>query len=374
MAPEEVPPLRPEYLPRPYSWQVYRDSQNPNNPYNLIDAARRVRELQGAPPTPENMASSNANSGISPGFGGRIPAGTARTAQAPQTFAAPPPAPRVPELHLSTDDVRDLFLIVELSQQQAPARFLKEDAQGGLALEVSLAWSDAFDGRFRAAAPEARGPVVLFTVLAHRADAFHPNFTFVQDHDTFRPRIDDPAQMGILEGTLGEIGAEEVVLGYVVLPDRMDPGPLLGRLLERPPDRDRPPPLGEAPGRPFEPPGRFFERLARSPPRRAWSSSFLRSAAVSSREPPTGIFPSESGPMRVRTRRRTGWPRRSSERRICRLRPSIRVSSKLETSERGRCRRRSTRAGAVISPSPRSTPSARRRASPSRSFPATSTR
>ncbi len=223
VAPEEVPPLRPEYLPRPYSWQVYRDSQNPNNPYNLIDAARRVRELQGAPPTPENMASSNANSGISPGFGGRIPAGTARTAQAPQTFAAPPPAPRVPELHLSTDDVRDLFLIVELSQQQAPARFLKEDAQGGLALEVSLAWSDAFDGRFRAAAPEARGPVVLFTVLAHRADAFHPNFTFVQDHDTFRPRIDDPAQMGILEGTLGEIGAEEVVLGYVVLPDRMDP-------------------------------------------------------------------------------------------------------------------------------------------------------
>ena len=44
--PDEVPPIRPEYLPQPYAWKVYNESQNPNNPYNLIDAARAVRELR----------------------------------------------------------------------------------------------------------------------------------------------------------------------------------------------------------------------------------------------------------------------------------------------------------------------------------------
>jgi carbon-monoxide dehydrogenase large subunit len=31
-------------LPRPYAWEVFNQQQNPNNPYNLIDAARQVRE------------------------------------------------------------------------------------------------------------------------------------------------------------------------------------------------------------------------------------------------------------------------------------------------------------------------------------------
>jgi len=47
VAPSDVPPLRPEYLSRPYTWQVYREGANPNNPYNLIDAARRVRAMRG---------------------------------------------------------------------------------------------------------------------------------------------------------------------------------------------------------------------------------------------------------------------------------------------------------------------------------------
>ena len=33
------PPLKPEFLPRPYGWEVFNRESDPNNPYNLIDAA-----------------------------------------------------------------------------------------------------------------------------------------------------------------------------------------------------------------------------------------------------------------------------------------------------------------------------------------------
>jgi hypothetical protein len=215
VAPDEVPPLRPEYLPRPYSWQVYRESQNPNNPYNLIDSARRVRELQGAPPVGDGLQAAGGTPGAPGG-------GAASTVSSPP-FTSAPPVPSTPTLALSDDEIRDLFLIVELSQRQAPARFVKEDAQGEPSLELSFAWSEAFAAHFDESFPGARGPVVLFTVLAHQADTFHPNLTFVQGHETFRPRGDDPAQMGMLEGEPGDLPAEGVLLGYVVLPERMDP-------------------------------------------------------------------------------------------------------------------------------------------------------
>ena len=48
-----MPPIRPRYLPTPYTWKVYNEAQDPNNPYNLIDAAREVRELQGKRPGTE---------------------------------------------------------------------------------------------------------------------------------------------------------------------------------------------------------------------------------------------------------------------------------------------------------------------------------
>jgi hypothetical protein len=218
VAPEDVPPLRPEYLPRPYTWQVYRENANPNNPYNLIDAARRVRALRGDAAA---AGTDVAGAPPAPAFAGAGPEGVATT-ELPSA-AGFAPAPRAPlDLALSSDDVRDLFLIVELQQQSAPGRFLKEDARGEVALEVSLAWSAAFEARLREKLPEARGPVLLFSVLAHRADAFHPNFTFVQGHESFRPYLEEPAQMGLLEGRPGELPAEGVVLGYVVLPEQMD--------------------------------------------------------------------------------------------------------------------------------------------------------
>lgn len=222
--PNEVPPVRPEYLPRPYTWQVYREGANPNNPYNLIDSARRVRALRNDPSAAGTTAGVGTTQ-LAPrgGFG-------ARPAQAPTPgVSAPPPwavqpARTAPDLALSDDDVRDLFMIVELSQRAAPGRFVKEDARGEPSLEVSFAWSGAFETRYRDAVPHGGGAVLLFTVLAHQPDSFHPNFTFVQDHETFSPMADDPTQLGFLEGEAGDLPAEGVALGYVVLPSQMDPG------------------------------------------------------------------------------------------------------------------------------------------------------
>ena len=63
--PHEIPPVRPELLPNPYTWQVYNEGASPNNPYNLIDEARKVRSLSSEgvtppPPTPTSEGSSPA--------------------------------------------------------------------------------------------------------------------------------------------------------------------------------------------------------------------------------------------------------------------------------------------------------------------------
>jgi hypothetical protein len=52
VAADEVPPIRPDYLPTPYTWKVWNERNNPNNPYNVIDAARQVRGLEAPPPAP----------------------------------------------------------------------------------------------------------------------------------------------------------------------------------------------------------------------------------------------------------------------------------------------------------------------------------
>ncbi len=204
IAPDEVPPLRPEYLPRPYTWQVYNEGQDPNNAYNMVDAARQVRSLKNRPPS--------AGSAPAPG--------TPAVSAAPPA-GRPPLGPR--DLGLSDGELRDLFLIVELSQDRAPAAFSKEGADGRERLNVSLAHSSAFARRFEQSLGVAgSGAVLLFTTVARDADAFYANFTFSQGHLTFHPKADDPAQLGILQGHLGPQAPDSVALGYVALPDGID--------------------------------------------------------------------------------------------------------------------------------------------------------
>jgi hypothetical protein len=211
--PSRVPPLRPENLPRAYLWEVHRQKIDENNPYNLVDRAEKVRTLGNA----------DLAIGVAPPLGA-APTGAAPTL--PQVAAAPPATappsgPRPSELALTDGELRDLFYLVELSQKRAPATFLRAGVGGDESLRVSLAYSQAFEERLRSAGAEP-GAALLFIVDPKAAERFLPNFTFVQGQVTYSPRRDDPGQLGVLSGRLGDLGAEELVLGYVILPPTMD--------------------------------------------------------------------------------------------------------------------------------------------------------
>ena len=214
--PHEVPPLRPEYLPSPYTWQVWSQAHNPNNPYNLIDATRKIRALQGGSPGPPEAGAPEPQ-----------PApGTAAGEAAPVAGREAEPAPVAPlELGFTDQELRDLYAIIELSQQAAPATLARKTADGRGRFRVSLAHSAAFEQRLRQAWASRGGlgerPVLLFSAAARDAEEFWANFTFVQGHLTFQPEAADARQLGILQGHLGRLAAGEVVLGYVVLPEAL---------------------------------------------------------------------------------------------------------------------------------------------------------
>jgi hypothetical protein len=206
--PHEIPPVRPELLPNPYTWQVYNEGASPHNPYNLIDEARKVRALsrKGAGSTPEQ---------VSP----------APSPSASGSALVDPVSEEPTQLGLSEEELRDLFLIVELSQDVSPAAFVKETADGSEAFALSFAWSSAFAQQLADRHPRgaelADAHVLLFSAVARRAEEFHPNFTFTQRHLAFSPVSGEGSQLGVLLGALGQLEEGEVVLGWVALPGRM---------------------------------------------------------------------------------------------------------------------------------------------------------
>jgi hypothetical protein len=213
VAPDEVPPIRPELLPQPYTWHVYSKEADPNNPYNLIEAARQVRRLRDQRDAPTEPEASPEVARVEP------------SALHPHPQANPSSAP---SLGLSDDELRDLFLIVELSQEDAPAEFLKETADGRETFILAFAHSEAFETRLRAgharAAELGDGPVLLFHAVAKQPETFYANLTFSQDHLAFAPDSGNPLQFGLLQGRLGELEPGELTLGYVVLPPSVDLG------------------------------------------------------------------------------------------------------------------------------------------------------
>jgi hypothetical protein len=212
--PVDMPPVRPSYLPKPHPWQIWNEAQDPNNPYNVVDQARQVREL-----------------GASPGAGGAGAApGAAASALQSAAVAPAEAAPRRDvgplSLGLGAQDLADLFAIVDLSQERAPARFERETVGGEGVSRVAFARSRAFEERLanaqRARGLRVEGQVLLFTARSNRAQEFWPNFTFVQEHITFQPDATSDRQLGVLQGHLGQLNEGEVVLGYVVLPGTFD--------------------------------------------------------------------------------------------------------------------------------------------------------
>jgi hypothetical protein len=199
--PDELPPLRPELLPHPYTWHVDQEARDPHNPYNLIDAAQKIRTLRAgeAPGEPSTPRVETAT---------RVP--------------APSAAPRV---FLSDPELRDLARIIELRQQIAPARLSVEDLQGRQQLEIELAHSPALEAQILEVlgeSPEERR-VLVFSARSAVSSEFHPNFLVVQDSLTFRPDPGRPEESGFLSGEPGPLPRGVPTLGYLVIPDRFDP-------------------------------------------------------------------------------------------------------------------------------------------------------
>jgi hypothetical protein len=221
--PSDMPPIRPQNLPRPYGWEIFNRSKDPNNPYNIIETGRAVREVDR--PDPRRQASVGTSA---PEY---APAPQVAAQPAPEPLpavsAAPPPAPRrgTLALGLAEEELRDLRLIVEYSQQRAPATLLRGGSeQDGMVLRI--AQSRSFDARLRDAARQAgtpiAGPVVLFSASSPKSESFYANLTFVQGHVAFHPEAGSSTQLGLIDGRLGELGPGEGVLGYVVLPPHID--------------------------------------------------------------------------------------------------------------------------------------------------------
>ena len=211
VAPHEIPPLHPEHLPSPYTWQVWNERHDPNNPYNVIDSAQQVRSYE-VPPT--QGASSEALA---------MPPGTAGGGAAPSALA---PTMGPLDLGFADDELRDLFSIVGLSQQRVPARLTRRSADGRGLFELAMARSRAFEQRLQQAWRSRGGidrqPVLVFTAHSKRPEEFWANLTFVQGHLTYQPDSRNPRQLGVLQGRLGALAGGELVLGYVVLPESWD--------------------------------------------------------------------------------------------------------------------------------------------------------
>jgi len=221
--PSEVPPLNPEFLPRPYGWERFNQETDPNNPYNLVDSVRPGTAPSGAlPPTPESALQNLVNQ-VPP-----TPGGAATPAPPPVLPPAPiaPPPAQALDFGLSPTDVRDLAAIVALMQERAPAAVVRRDAAGNPLLVVRVARSAAFDARLRDALARrdtpASGPVVLFDAVAAAPETFYGNFTFVQGHAAFHSDTSNPAQFGLLVGALGDVAPSQSLLGYAVLPAHID--------------------------------------------------------------------------------------------------------------------------------------------------------
>jgi hypothetical protein len=215
--PGDIPPLNPEFLPRPYGWEVFNRETDPYNPYNLVGVKSGAPQAPGvaAPPPQAGAAPVAPQASLAPA--------PVAPAVAPPVAAAPPAAG--PALALSPREIEDLAAIIEVMQERAPATFVQRDATGRASM-LRLARSPAFEARVARALAErgtpAQGPIVAFHVVADAPVAFWGGLTFVQGHVAHHPDPGDAGQFGVVDGRLGELAAGERVLGYAVLSPHTD--------------------------------------------------------------------------------------------------------------------------------------------------------
>ncbi len=210
--PADLPPLRPHLLPRPYTWYVDQEARNPNNPYNLIEAAEKIRAARLGP---------KPGSEPTPPVGAPAPSGTPQAPKLPLESRAP----AQPALALADDELRDLVRLIGLRQEASPAEIAVADARGDARLRIQLAYSSAFESYALESLRRdpASGHVIVFAALAEVETDFQPNFFVVQSGRTFRPDPTIAGEIGFLVGGAGTLPAGELAVGYVVVPASFDP-------------------------------------------------------------------------------------------------------------------------------------------------------
>ena len=210
--PDQLPPVRPYLLPRPYTWYVDQEARNPNNPYNLVETARQIRDARKGIQQPAGSAPAQAGQ----------PAPTAT--RNPPTQAQMPAPSGAPGVSLADDELRDLVRLIALRQQDAPAQ-IEVKAQGQTQLRIALAYSGSFEAYALGALGRnaSTNRVLVWSAQAIKATPFKPNFFVVQSGRTFRPDPQNPAEIAYLLGGPGEIPAGEMAVGYLVVPASFDP-------------------------------------------------------------------------------------------------------------------------------------------------------
>jgi hypothetical protein len=212
--------MKPEYLPRPYGWEVFHRKNDPNNPYNLI---------QQQPPESPAPVDRNQGDPNDPRLPPEQPVNEAHVPERSALQSGSAPVVRTQErvdgaaLDLGGSEVEDLAMIVELSQRGAPASFIDDGSQGRVRLARSLAFEARMREHLAGRGQASTGPVVLFVADADSGGSFYGNLTFVQNGIAFHPSNENPRELGVLRGRLGSLDPGGSVLGYVVLPERLDP-------------------------------------------------------------------------------------------------------------------------------------------------------
>jgi hypothetical protein len=218
--PIDLPPMKPEYLPRPYGWELFYRKNNPNNPYNLIqqqlpearDPVHRTQDDRNDPRLTRDQGV------VEPQLRERaaLQSGSAPVVRSEDRIYGS-------ALDLGDTEVEDLAMILELSQRGIPASFTDDGSQGRVRLARSLAFETRMREHLAGRGHLNGGPVVLFVADANSGGSFYGNLTFVQDGVAFHPSSDDPSELGVIRGGLGPLENGSSVLGYVVLPERLNP-------------------------------------------------------------------------------------------------------------------------------------------------------
>jgi hypothetical protein len=216
--PDQLPPVRPYLLPKPYTWYVDQEARNANSAYNLVETAQKIRAARAGLPEAPNGAAQT------PAPGTRTPPPPVGAGQ-PAPVESRAPAQRAPAVTLADDELRDLVRLIALRQEAAPATFDLEDVHGKHTLKIEVAYSAAFEGyALQSLAHDPNGShVLVWSAQALHDTDFHPNFFVVQNGKTFRPDPQSAGEIGFLLGDSGNLPSGQMAVGYLVMPASFDP-------------------------------------------------------------------------------------------------------------------------------------------------------